>query len=280
MGTLWAISCIFRADCTPLLSTLEQELPKLCHLFLAQKWSSYKQLDYVSGAAGSLSMLIRLHGLLQNFPIATEMRQLASFLFATIKSEAAALRQEDTLLGYAHGTAGVSAALAEYMTYFAIRDSDAVALIGDNVGRENAFRTVHGWPHLGNAPITNTSWCHGTVGFGFSRLHLKPYISAAIYEEDMAIVRKRLGEPQASLGLCHGMMADYYLERALGGDGDHALRCVRRQLAKDGLMTSFGLNNFENVGAMTGVTGLFAGEALYSCPGDQAATVLTTGAHQ
>jgi len=280
MGTLWAISFIFRADCTPLLSTLEQELPKLCHLFLTQKWSSYKQLDYVSGAAGSLSMLVRLHSLFQNYPIASEMRQLASFLFETLKSEAATLRQEDTLLGFAHGTAGVSAALAEYMTYFAIRDGDAVALIGDNVGRENAFRTVHGWPHLGNARITNTSWCHGTVGFGFSRLHLKPYISAAIYEEDMAIVIKRLGETQASLGLCHGMMADYYLERALGGDGVHALRCVRHQLAQDGLTTSFGLNNFENVGAMTGVTGLFAGEALYLCSADQAAMVLTTEAHQ
>lgn len=87
---------------------------------------------------------------------------------------------------------------------------------------------------------------------------------ANVYEEDMQVIRQRLGEPQASVCLCHGMMADYYLERALGETGKHASDCVRREIARDGLTTHFGLNNFEIVGAMTGVTSLFVGDALFS----------------
>jgi|GEM_PF-1862308 len=263
-GTLWSISYIQKNCLTKLSSIVEKELYKLSYQLITYKWEKYEQLDYVSGAAGSLSMLLRLHRLFRNYPIAADISQLASYLFTIMKNEAVKLRDEDTLLGYAHGTAGVSAVLAEYMTYFGVHDSEAVILINDNVMRETRFRSAQGWPHLSNKLSTNTSWCHGTVGFGFSRLHLRPYIPANIYEEDMQVIRQRLGEPQASVGLCHGMMADYYLERALGETGNHALNCVRREIARDGLTTHFGLNNFEIVGAMTGVTSLFVGDALFS----------------
>jgi hypothetical protein len=87
-------------------------------------------------------------------------------------------------------------------------------------------------------------------------------MSPQLFEEDMRIVRSRLGSSQQSLGLCHGMMADFWLEQALGDNGDHALQRVRDRFESHGMSTNFGLHGFELVGAMTGVTSLFSGAAI------------------
>jgi lantibiotic modifying enzyme len=209
-------------------------------------------------------MLLRLHRLYRHYPIAARIAKLAAFIFALLKDQAEALRDEKTLLGFAHGTAGVSAVLAEYMRYFELHDPDAQALIQRNVARETSYRTAQGWPRLSDEGLSYaTSWCHGTVGIGFSRLHSRPFMPAEVYAADMDIIRARLGEAQPSLCLCHGMLADYWLAQALGLETTEMLRRIRQATEQHGLTTSYGLNGFEVIGAMDGVCSLLTGEAIF-----------------
>ncbi|PWL17510.1 hypothetical protein DKP76_12135 [Falsochrobactrum shanghaiense] len=262
-GTLWSLSLIEQARLTRCLSLLDRELAKISYQLLTEKFEQYQQLDFLGGVSGTLSMLSRLHGLYRNYPIAEKIRRLADTAFMLLKHMSNALLDEKTtLLGFAHGTAGVSASLAEYMTCFRQEDREAIAIIGSNIERETRYRTSRGWPRLGKDDICGTSWCHGSVGIGYSRLLCRPYIPEEAYAADMAIVTARLGEARPSIGLCHGMMADYCLARALGIDSTEILHRIRKIIEDQGIKTDFGLNDFELVGAMTGVTGLFVGDAI------------------
>ncbi len=262
-GSLWAVSFIQQERILHLLPLVQQVLSKLSFRFLSHKWQDYTELDYISGAGGSLEMLLRLYDIYADYPVSSTIYQFATYLFDHIVKTGNALLDENTLLGFAHGTAGVSAVLARYMQYFSIENPQAIRLIMRNVQRETALRSENGWPRLDADCTANASWCHGTAGFGFSRLHIRSYMPADIFAADMQIIQNRFGEVQGSLGLCHGMMADYYLKRALGESGDDILQQIRRETEKNGFSTNFGLNGFELTGAMTGVTSLFAGAAIF-----------------
>ncbi|RCS21396.1 type 2 lantipeptide synthetase LanM [Phyllobacterium salinisoli] len=262
-GVLWAICTINADQLTWLLSTIDRELAKLAYRLVTETFEKYEQLDFLAGVSGTLSMLLRLHRLYCEYPIGKEIAWLADFSFTLLKNKADALLDDKaTLLGFAHGTAGVSASLAEYMSYFGREDRDAIAIILRNLKRETRYRTERGWPRFDQNDACNTSWCHGTVGIGYSRLLCRPYIPADVYESDMSTVKARLGEDQASLCLCHGMTADYYLARALGLDGTEMLYRIRKEVEAHSIKTDFGLNGFEIVGALTGVSSLFVGDAI------------------
>ncbi len=261
-GSLWAISFLQLDTLLQLLPVLQRGLQKLCFSLAMQDWQHYRALDYVSGAAGTLAMLLRLERIYADLPIAADIRRVAQQLFEQIIRHATRLRVDNTLLGFAHGTAGVSAVLAAFMQQMAVDKPAARRLIESNLRYETAHRSAAGWPRLDCTDAPDSSWCHGTAGFGFSRLALRRYMSPQLFEEDMRIVRSRLGSSQQSLGLCHGMMADFWLEQALGDKGDHALQRVRDRFESHGMSTNFGLHGFELVGAMTGVTSLFSGAAI------------------
>ncbi|WP_161492458.1 lanthionine synthetase LanC family protein [Brucella pituitosa] len=196
-GSLWVISVI-SGKTFQLQPLIHRTLSKLCLRFLSQKWEQYGELDYISGASGTIEMLLRLHKHYIDFPIAYEIRKLAALLFDHVVRIATALRKEDTLLGFAHGTAGVSAVLAQFMRQLSVQDDVARSIIRSNVERETKLRTDKGWPRLDMDNTIATSWCHGTVGFGFSRLHLGGYVDPSILQGDMQIVRSRLTEAKLS----------------------------------------------------------------------------------
>uniref|UniRef100_UPI003B985F09 lanthionine synthetase LanC family protein n=1 Tax=unclassified Brucella TaxID=2632610 RepID=UPI003B985F09 len=262
-GILWAVSMIETDRLPWLLPMLERELARLSRYLLTSDWSDYKTLDIISGAAGILEMLLRLHRLYRHYPVADGMEKLAAFTFELLKEKSAVLLTEETLLGFAHGTAGVSSALAQYMTYFGRRDAEAIETIMRHIAHETRHRTDAGWPRLDKDGGCNTSWCHGTVGMGFSRLHCRPYIPADVYDADMRIVTARLGERQPSLCLCHGMIGDHWLARALGLDETAILHRIRRETELHGISTGLGLTGFELAGAMSGLGSLFIGEMLF-----------------
>ncbi|MCV9909220.1 type 2 lanthipeptide synthetase LanM [Brucella sp. HL-2] len=259
-GTVWAICAIMNDQLLRLLPMVEQELSKISFQVLTGTWGKYEELDIVNGLSGTLMMLLRLHRLYYDYPISKKITSLSDFIFSIIKNKSKSLVNDETLLGFAHGTAGVSAALAEYMSYYSQRDAQAISIINNNIERETYYRTNEGWS-TENAP--NTSWCHGTVGFGYSRLHIRPYIPEKVYEADMRIVKSRLGDPQSSLCLCHGMIADYWLTRALDLDSTQILKKIRKETELYGITTNFGLTGFEMIGALSGMSGLFVGEALF-----------------
>ncbi|MCL8000139.1 type 2 lanthipeptide synthetase LanM [Brucella sp. 21LCYQ03] len=262
-GTLWGLSEINQDNHVAIMKTLATEIPKIAYALTVTDYQSYFQMDIISGVAGTLMMLIRLHSSLKQYPIADAIQRVAHLAYQILKIRSANLMRENTLIGYAHGTAGVSAALANYMNYFECAEKDTVCLIETNVARETSLRNEMGWPDLDHNNICNTSWCHGTIGFGFSRKFLRPFISELVYEEDIAIVRRRLGERQQSLCLCHGLAADYYLAQKMGwSDQSNIFKELREEIEESGLRMDFGLSNFEMVGAMNGVSGLFIGDHL------------------
>ncbi|WP_162178193.1 type 2 lanthipeptide synthetase LanM family protein [Brucella intermedia] len=262
-GTLWALCVIFQDNPIKVLKTVETELAKITYALVVTEYDSYFQMDVISGVAGTVMMLIRLHELFCDFPVADAIQRVVDLAYRVLKANSDALLRENTLVGYAHGTAGVSAALANYMTYFGRTEKDALRLIEANVARETSFRTPQGWPDLDHNDIRNTSWCHGTTGFGFSRAQIRPFMSEKTYHEDIAIVRRRLGEQQESLCLCHGLAGDYYLARRMGwGEEKALLRQFRLDVERSGLRTDFGLRNFEMNGALNGISGLFIGDHL------------------
>ncbi|PYE86489.1 type 2 lanthipeptide synthetase LanM family protein [Phyllobacterium leguminum] len=263
IGVLWAAS-VAQSDRLPqLLPPLDRELANLSRHLITNEWIDYKDLDIIGGVAGMLQMLLRLHRIYRDFPVADVIEKLSGFAFELLKEKSPVLLNDETLLGFAHGTAGVSAVLAEYMTYFGQHDPEAVATIMRHIAHETRYRTDAGWRRLDKGGGCNTSWCHGTVGIGFSRLQCRPYIPDDVYEADMGIVTARLGERQPSLCLCHGMIADYWLARALGLDCAGILHRIRRETELHGISTDMGLNGFELVGAMSGVSSLFVGETLF-----------------
>lgn len=262
-GTIWALCEISHDDPIRVLKTVETELSKLTYALTVTDYQSYFQMDVISGVAGTMMMLIRLHSRLKEYPVANAIQRVANLAYRVLKANAMSLMRENTLIGYAHGTAGVSAALANYMLYFGCAEKEASHLIETNVIRETSLRNDMGWPDLDHNNICNSSWCHGTNGFGFSRKLIRPFISERAYDEDVAIVRRRLGEKQESLCLCHGLSADYYLARSMGWSEEAVIfKQFRHEIQQSGLRTDFGLRNFEMVGAMNGVSGLYIGDHL------------------
>ena len=262
-GALWAVSVIHSYQPTLMLALIEKTLAKLSLHLACQKWENYEDLDFNSGASGTLNMLLRLNLLYREYPIAEKIKKLADFIFARILEQSDELLKEDTtLLGFAHGTSGVSACLSAYLSLFGQSNPDAIALIRRNTERETRYRQPRGWPRLNKGDACETSWCHGTVGIGLSRLYCRAFLPRETYDTDIEIVINSLGKAKNSHCLCHGLIGDYYLARAIGADSSKILKTLRKEIETDGIKTNFGLSGFEMLGAVNGMTSLFVGDAL------------------
>ncbi len=132
-GTLWTLCEISQNNPIRVLKTVEAELAKLTYALVATDYQNYFQMDIISGVAGTVMMLIRLHSQFKEFPLADAIQRVAGLAYRVLKANANSLMRDNTLIGYAHGTAGVSAALANYMLYFGCADKDASHLIETNV---------------------------------------------------------------------------------------------------------------------------------------------------
>lgn len=228
-------------------------------------YHEYSSLDLVSGLSGTIVLLIRLHKIYFQYPIGKQIQTLLSNAFRILIHQCVTVDFNEKLIGYAHGSSGVSAAIAAYMSYFSSNEPEARKIIQNNVIRENEYRNKHGWDDIrDNKNEKNTSWCHGTIGFGFSRLHIKPFISDNQFNNDMEIVNNRLGEERLSLAPCHGMAGDLAflqmqqqtLEINNGKKYNEILKSITHIIVKNGVRLDYGLNNYELIGYMNGVSGL------------------------
>ncbi|EKS6645660.1 hypothetical protein QCD58_004548 [Enterobacter hormaechei] len=264
MGVIYALTVINENKIPFMLQVIQKELEKISYILLTTNFSSYSQLDIMNGVAGTLLGLIKIKKFYEDYPIKEKINSIAKFAFDLLKNKAMLLLNENTLLGYSHGTAGVSAVLAKYMIFNNITDKDAVQAITKNTRRENKNKTAKGWPDFSAKNNCNVSWCHGIVGFGFSRLDSQPFIDSEVFHLDIDKVKERLTEQQESFSLCHGMGASYILAKKLGlyNEALNILKNIKNEADIYGYKTDFGLHNFEMVGAMNGVCGLFVGDLL------------------
>lgn len=264
IGVVYSLSLMYRNEIPLFLNRLEKELEKISYTLITTKYIYYSQLDIMNGVAGTLFGLIKISPIYKDFPVFQKIMSLARCAYEILKSHCLSLMNSNTLLGFSHGSAGVSYVMAEYMKFVNLNDDAAVAIIKHNISRENSFRTNTGWPDFSARDNCNASWCHGATGFGFSRMACREFINPSDFSTDMALIEKRLLDHQESFSLCHGLGASYFFAKRYGYDkfAMRILNAIRERALLSGYMTDFGLHDFEMIGAMNGVCGLFIGDAL------------------
>ena len=241
------------------------ELKKIASAINLSRYDDYDSIDIISGLAGTMQLLLKLKVIFKDYPLANTIKAILDNAFIILKVKSLDLFTKDTLLGYAHGTAGVSAALAGYMNVMG-KDDQAVEIIAKHIEHENSYKTNQGWKDLRDRASVkySNSWCHGTAGFAFSRLHIKPYISQDQLNSDISTIISNLGRTQSSLAPCHGMSADLLICKMLSSKQNLEPEYKKIQaeiisiINSKGYITSWGLNNFEDTSYMTGTAGIIS----------------------
>lgn len=182
------------------------------------------ELDLIGGAGGCLLVLLEMQRCRPGADVTAAMAACATRLVETAQRDAdgihwpcpAALGRR--LSGFAHGSAGIGAALARYA--HAQGDVDCLALAMEALQYERAAYEARGrrWYDLNDdldddGQGDTYSWCHGAPGVGLARL-LWPESSrdAAWHDETLHCVEKTLTEGFAGGHcLCHGQFGNLEL---------------------------------------------------------------------
>ncbi|KRD79816.1 type 2 lanthipeptide synthetase LanM [Lysobacter sp. Root983] len=198
---------------------------------LRERIAQDRELDLIGGAAGCLLTLMRLDDACPDPGLAALAQVCAEHLAASATIEGRDAywlslgAPEVPFCGYAHGSAGIAAALSVHARRSGQRQFQALA--------ERALRFERRRSRLGADASTQAdpaSWCHGASGRGMSRLLLartlpQPPVEA---ELDACLATVERTGLSGSHCLCHGQLGqlDFMLQLALHrGDRDLLRRC-------------------------------------------------------
>ncbi|QWF15529.1 type 2 lanthipeptide synthetase LanM family protein [Lysobacter capsici] len=213
---------------------------------IADRIAADRDFDLISGAAGALRVLLELQRLRPSAQTLTAINACAAHLIehAQRGDDGAWWRcpasPERGLGGFAHGNAGIGAALAGHATLTG--DDAALQLAREALRYErNAYRRrgqrwydlfEHAAPSDGcpDAASDIHSWCHGAPGVGFARLLLPESLRDAAWREDLrqCIASTRESGLNGGHCLCHGQWGNLDLliqHAALRGDRDALAEC-------------------------------------------------------
>ncbi|WP_242111538.1 type 2 lanthipeptide synthetase LanM family protein [Luteimonas aquatica] len=232
---------------------LRQQRPDLVDAALAwvpavaERIADEQELDVIGGVAGCLLVLLQLHSHRDDARVRAAAGQCADRLMASARRDASGTCWHDAgdgqpdATGFAHGSAGIAAALARYAVAF--EDPQCLQAALSALARERtAYERRQGsWYDLdathasGGMRKGSASWCHGASGVGMARLLWPRSLRDAAWRQD---VQRCLDAVLASLdsaaghSLCHGSWGnlDFPLEWAVQS-GDAALLARCRRLA-------------------------------------------------
>lgn len=176
-------------------------------------------LDFFDGLAGSLYA----KSALQISSTATAKRLIAAVQDSNVEVEALASDRCEGRLGYAHGVAGIAAALALHAARTGMSQAQELAFQLGNQLLDHS-RSIPGrpaqnvWPAaLGDLSVSH-GWCHGTVGFGKAFLGLHKATGDHRFRSAAEAAGQTLIEHCGSLDstLCHGLagVIDFMLDLA------------------------------------------------------------------
>lgn len=191
---------------------------------IAERIAGDDELDLIGGAGGCLLVLSEMQRCRPGDDVTAAMTACAMRLIETARRDAdgvhwpcpAALGRR--LSGFAHGSAGIGAALARHA--HAQGDARCHALAMEALRYERAAHEARGrrWYDLDDGPDDDGrgdtySWCHGAPGVGLARLLWpEPLRDAAWHEETFRCVEKTLEEGCAGGHcLCHGQFGNLEL---------------------------------------------------------------------
>lgn len=248
-------------------------------------------LDLIGGAASAIPALILL-GRRHQRPELVEaaLLQADRLCQAAVKDErglswAGVLPRRANLVGYAHGTSGMAAALLEAHSAGGDDHLRVAALEAVRYERSWFDAAQGGWPDFRldpgsgvtlQSPLScNCTWCNGAVGIGLMRLRLLellPQEPQALAEVDVALqaVARFLALPMvgptADCCLCHGLAgaADFVLAAGVQLQRDDVTAVARQtgrfaidQYQAPGLPWPCGVQGRgEAPGLLTGIAGI------------------------
>jgi type 2 lantibiotic biosynthesis protein LanM len=214
--------------------------------WIAERIATDRDLDLISGAAGALLVLLELQRLRPNTQTLAVIDTCAAHLIehAQYGDDGAwwtcPASPDRGLSGFAHGNAGIGAALAGHAALSG--DKTALQLARDALRYErNAYRQRgQRWYDLFEPAAESDdkpdsardihSWCHGAPGVGFARLLLPESLRDAAWHEDVreCIASTRQSGLSGGHCLCHGQWGNLDLliqHAALRGDRDALAEC-------------------------------------------------------
>lgn len=200
------------------------------------------KLDVMSGAAGTIPALLRLHAARGDAAFLEAARRHGAVLVARARRDGAAASWDTTagladevgdgdvawlapaaaarrhLTGYSHGASGIALALQELA--HATGEDDLLVLAREGYAYEDATwdPTRDRWPDLrcgDGEEGCDAAWCHGAVGIGLARA--RSFVLTGDERDRDAVrralrvtvrgVAKRLGKGE-NFSLCHGVAGD------------------------------------------------------------------------
>jgi len=186
---------------------------------LALESPADKALDIVGGSAGLVMVLLELHKLAPCGRALEAARRCAEHL---VKNRVRMARgcgwrtlSRTPLAGYAHGSAGISAALFHVADVTGDESYAEVALQGLEYERSVYWREYPGRPVLRreDRPEANSaraSWCYGAGGMAMSRFILPPRFVGQMERQEIDAALEGFAPEGArpSDCLCHGVLGD------------------------------------------------------------------------
>jgi len=262
-----------------LLDEAEQLLDRLPTLI-----EEDRQIDLLTGVAGLLLTLLRLHRVRASDRTLALAVRCGERLLTTAQPLEAGVGwvtplSNKPLAGLSHGAAGMAWALLEL-----------AAVTGDERFRQTALRAISyeqslfvpgpkNWLDLraeAEAHPFMTAWCHGAPGVGMARLAVLPYLDSAATRREIwdSIEATRQSGFGQNHSLCHGDLGNLDLllqagllldESGLVAEGRRIGGAVLESIRRDGWLCGVPLG-VETPGLMNGLAGIGYGLLRLAAP--------------
>lgn len=182
------------------------------------------EVDIISGAAGSISVLLKLYYAEQDEECLAIAEKCGEFLLkkAMKNGDTYSWMTVDTsnaLTGYSHGASGIASALMEMYATTKKEEYWHAAMGGYNYEKQWYNEQTQNWPDLrqydGKKPLNyGTMWCHGAPGIAIAQL--KAYemtkhdyflheAKVALETTKRSIIQETRINSKANFSLCHGL---------------------------------------------------------------------------
>lgn len=182
------------------------------------------EVDIISGAAGSISVLLKLYYAEQDDDFLEIAKKCGQFLLnkGIKKGEITSWMTVDptnALTGYSHGASGIASALMELYATTQQEEYWHGAMGGYNYEKQWYNEQTQNWPDLrqydGSKPLNyGVMWCHGAPGIAIA--HLKAYemtkheyflqeAKIALETTKRTVIQETNPNAKANFSLCHGL---------------------------------------------------------------------------
>ncbi len=182
------------------------------------------EVDIISGAAGSISVLLKLYYAEQDEECLEIAKKCGQFLLnKTIKNEDTCawmtVDATNALTGYSHGASGIASALMELYATTKSEEYWHAAMGGFNYEKKWFNDQTQNWPDLreykGDKPLSyGTMWCHGAPGIAIAQLkayemtqheYFLQEAKIALETTKRAVIQETNPNSKANFSLCHGL---------------------------------------------------------------------------